>query len=202
MARHKVFICYSHKDQELFDELLTHLDPYSRQDLEIWTDQKIMAGAEWQPEIFRRIARADAEVVLVSPDLLASEFVSQKELPRLLAAREEGRLTLTPLFLRHANAQQLRFEVETVGDTRELDLTQMQGFNLPSEPIADLTGAGRDKALATAAEKLRQALTALPEPGARPPRPRRELTVVLERRRASRGPWRSLLRCAWAPTLS
>ncbi len=183
MARHKVFICYSHKDQELFDQFLIHLDPYGRQDLlEVWTDRQIMAGEEWEPKIFRSIARADAAVVLVSPDLLASDFVREQELPRLLQAREEGRLTLAPLFLRHAGTKFLRFRVETADGDREIDLTQIQGLNLPAEPLALLEPAARDKALADAAETLYEVLSELPAPEARPARPRRELTVALELR--------------------
>ncbi len=183
MPRHKVFICYSHQDRELFDQLLKHLDPYSHQDLlEIWTDREIPAGDEWQPEIFRRIAGADAAVALVSPDLLASDFVREQELPRLLQAHAEGRLTLTPLFLRHAATELARFEVETSGGVREIDLTQLQGLNLPSEPLAMLEPAAQDKVLAGAAEKLYSVLRGLPRAEARPARPRRELTVVLELR--------------------
>ncbi len=183
MARRKVFICYSHKDQEYLDQLLIHLDPYNRQDLiEIWTDRQIMSGDEWQAEIYRSIARADAAVVLVSPDLLASDFVCEQELPRLLQAREEGRLPLAPLFLRHAGTRLARFEVETADGVREIDLTRLQGLNDPSNPLAVLSPAERDKALAGAAGKLYGMLEALPEPSARPARPRRELTVDLELR--------------------
>ena len=141
-----------------------------------------MAGAEWEPEIYRSIARADAAVVLVSPDLLATEFVHDQELPRLLQAHEEGRLVVAPLFLRHAGTRFVRFKVETAGGERTIDLTELQGLNKPSEPIAVLPPVQRDQALADAAEKLKGVLQGLPEPTARPARPRRELTVVLELR--------------------
>ncbi len=183
MPRHKVFICYSHKDKELFDQFLKHLDPYSHQHLlEISTDREILPGAQWQPEIYRRIAGADAAVVLVSPDLLASEFVREQELPRLLQAREEGRLTLAPLFLRHAATKFLRFEVDTADGVREIDLTELQGLNQSSEPLAVLPAAEQDKVLAAAAEKLYDVLRGLPGSHIRPGR--RELTAVLELRQA------------------
>ncbi len=183
MPRHKVFICYSHRDKELFDQLLTHLDPYDNQHLlEIWTDGKILAGDEWRAEIFRRIAAADAAVVLVSPDLLASDFVCDHELPRLLQAREQGRLTLMPLFLRPAATDIMRFEVDGADGSREINLSEIQGLNPATEPLAGLEPAARDKALADAAKKLLGVLRALPRPDARPARRRRELTVALETR--------------------
>lgn len=181
MARHKVFICYSHQDAELFQELLTQLDPLEHQDLlEVWTDQQIMAGEDWEPRIYRAIDQADAAVVLVSPDLLASDFVRDHEIPRLLAARAERGLHLAPLFLRPANADLLSFTVETADGPRKITLKSIQGLNLPSKPVTKLGRAARDEALANAARRILEILGAMPE--VRPPRPRRELTAALELR--------------------
>ena len=187
MARRKVFICYSHQDQELFDELLIHLDPLTRvkpdndqTQLEIWTDKKIPAGREWEPEIYRRIDEADAGVVLVSPELLASDFVSKKELPRLLAARAERALRLTPLYLRESVARHLTFEVETANGPYQINLTDIQGLNDPKLPLAKLSRAERDEIWAQVPPRL---LTAEESGSERQIRPQQhEIVVLLELR--------------------
>ncbi len=196
MARHRVFICYSHRDKKLFDELLVHLNPIENQGrLEVWTDQQIMAGDEWEPEIYRAIDRADAAVLLLSPDFLASDFVRDNEIPRLLGLRQERGLKVFPLFLRSAIPDLLSFPVAG-GDP--VVLTELQGLNTPQEPVAALSEAARDQALAAAARKVLEAVGTMDEPRLVPAKPRRELTAVLELRdgrvvrRYGQPPWYDL----------
>jgi hypothetical protein len=193
MPRRKVFICYSHEDRDLFERFRTQLDPLTHQDLlEVWTDVEIRAGEDWEPRIYRAIAEADAAVVLVSPDLLASDFVRQNEMPRLLQARRERGLELLPLFLRSSTADLVRFPAEGADP---IALTDIQGLNTPAEAIAELPPAAQDRTLAAAARALHRLLPAMPEPVARP---RRELTAVLELRdgrvvrRYGQPPWYDL----------
>jgi hypothetical protein len=88
--RDGVFISYSHKDSEIFDELLTMLDPV-REGLQIWTDQMIEPGELWEQKIEEVLASVKAAILLVSPDYLKSEFIKNKELPQLRkAAKERG----------------------------------------------------------------------------------------------------------------
>ncbi len=183
MARRNVYICYHRQDQEFLDQLLIRLDPLGRQDrLKIWTDREILAGAEPDVEISRSIATADAAIVLVSPDLLASDVIRDRELQRLVQAREDGRLILLPLFLRHVPAGHARFTVENDEGSREIDLTRIKGLNDPRAALASLAQSERGRALADIVEAIDRRLEALPTPAARPTRPRRELTIILELR--------------------
>ena len=52
--------------------------------VDIWSDERLLAGYEWRPQLAAAIDRAALAVVLVSPDLLASEFVMKTELPALI----------------------------------------------------------------------------------------------------------------------
>ncbi len=61
------------------------LKPLTAKGLVVWSDERIGVGRVWRAELDRAIARADAALVLVSPDLLASEFVMHEELPALQA---------------------------------------------------------------------------------------------------------------------
>ncbi|MEE8525956.1 MAG: toll/interleukin-1 receptor domain-containing protein, partial [Thermoanaerobaculia bacterium] len=133
-----------------------------------WTDLELQTGEDWEPGIYRAIARADAAVVMVSPDFLASEFIRDKELPRLQEAREERGLNLMPLFLRHSTVHLL-----------PEPLTRIEGLNDPGEPLADLSPSRQDEVLAAAAETIYRTLEAQKS---RPAVPRRQVTAALELR--------------------
>jgi hypothetical protein len=48
-------------------------------------DQQILPGEHWRAEIERAVERSRFGLLLVSPGFLASDFITKKELPALLA---------------------------------------------------------------------------------------------------------------------
>jgi len=50
-----------------------------------WIDQQILPGEHWREEIQDALERSRFGLLLVSPEFLASEFITQNELPLLLA---------------------------------------------------------------------------------------------------------------------
>ncbi len=90
-----VFVSYAHEDKELCRRLAVMLGIVLKaRGYDLWWDQTMVAG-DWNPQIDEALERAVAGIVLVSVDSLASEFVMERELPRL---RQRGRVA--PVYAR------------------------------------------------------------------------------------------------------
>ena len=87
-----VFISYAHEDEEWLLRVRQFLKPLERQALiDCWDDSRLQSGDKWKSEISKALVSADAAVLLVSPAFLASDFISDEELPKLLTrATAEG----------------------------------------------------------------------------------------------------------------
>ena len=87
-----VFISYAHKDEKIWmDKLLDHLAFVKSAGVQIWTDREIKPGQRWHEEIQWSIAAAKVAVMLVSGNLLHSEYINGNELPNFIeAARSDG----------------------------------------------------------------------------------------------------------------
>ncbi|MBF0181416.1 MAG: TIR domain-containing protein [Magnetococcales bacterium] len=78
-----IFICYAREDLRFKEQLLTHLKPLEQ--IYAWHDGVIEPGEPWLPEIVSAIEACDVGIFLLSPHLLASDFIRKEELPRLRA---------------------------------------------------------------------------------------------------------------------
>ena len=88
MAARVVFISYAHEDDDLRRRLEVLLKPLVRKNrLEIWADDRIGVSRVWSQEIDGNLGRAEFAVLLISADFLASDYVMDVELPRLVQRR-------------------------------------------------------------------------------------------------------------------
>lgn len=134
MPRDQVFISYSHKDRKWLDALLTHLQPYIRDDsISPWSDKDIQPGSKWFEQIRAELDRARVAVLLVTPNFLASDFVHKHELTPILTEAEKGGVTILWIHVRASSYQKTPIaEYEAVID--------------PAKPLAQMK-AERDAAL-------------------------------------------------------
>lgn len=97
----QLFFSYSHKDEDLRDQLETHLAVLKRQGvIETWHDRRIAPGDDFAAAIDGRIDTADVVLLLVSPDFLASDYCYEIEMRRALERHEAGQTRVIPVILR------------------------------------------------------------------------------------------------------
>ena len=97
---------YSHEDQEWKDRLCQMLAPFLRDgniELQLWsTDQGIQPGESWHEAIQGALKAADVAVVLVSASFLNSDYAMKHELPEIVGAAADGRLSLFWVYVSRA----------------------------------------------------------------------------------------------------
>ncbi len=97
-----VFISYSHLDEAWKDRLVRHFRLFELQGLavEAWHDRRIPGGGDWEAEIQKAMAEADAAILLVSADSLGSKFINEREVPFLLGRSKADGLPVVPVVVR------------------------------------------------------------------------------------------------------
>lgn len=109
LPREKVFISYAHADKNYLNRFYIHLNGIFRNEEDrfmLWSDRDIQGGEPWEERIDQALDSAKVAVLLVSADFLASRYITEHELPVLLRAAEEKKVTLlsfvlSPCSIRH-----------------------------------------------------------------------------------------------------
>jgi len=138
-------ISYSHADEKWRDELRKFLKPLVRQKrLRVWDDTAIDAGEQWWEEIMKAFRSANVAILLMSPDFLASDFITQQEWPFLIdrAKMQEGGMRLLWLAVRPS------------GFEHEPDIKALQALNDPKRPLSDLQKSARETELTKVCNKI------------------------------------------------
>ena len=92
----KVFISYSHSDEEAAHQLAEDLE---RRGLHVtWIDRLVTPGDSWIPRLQDVISGVDAVLVLISPESVESQWVAQ-EIAFALAEADKGRPFVVPVLL-------------------------------------------------------------------------------------------------------
>jgi formylglycine-generating enzyme required for sulfatase activity len=100
----KIFISYSHQDDELRKELTPHLASAKDQKLiELWHDREIKAGADWAREIDEKLDLADIILFLVSADFIDSRYCSGIEMKRAIERHQDKTAWAIPVIIRFSD---------------------------------------------------------------------------------------------------
>ena len=83
-----VFVSYAHRNKKLAVEFLDQLEelllPSKDYQFDLWFDNYIDVGEKWREQILDSLDKADTGLLLVSPAFLASQFISESELPAFI----------------------------------------------------------------------------------------------------------------------
>jgi hypothetical protein len=153
-----VFICYSHKDEQWRDRLLEFLQPINFDGQIVWSDLDLEQGDIWDEKIKEVLPKVTVAVVLVSQAILNSTYVRNEELPRLLKRFEEKKVRIIPLFVKHADVENVPFHyTNEQGEAKTFYLNKAQSppNNSPRNPLYTLSDPEQDKILLSVVQNLR-----------------------------------------------
>ena len=139
MTAKKVFISYSHKDEDAMMELDKFLGPLERKgEISIWTDRKILPGQNWQAEILRELESADLTLLLVSANFLVSNFINDEEIPRAFQRRNDAGSHVVPIILDNCH-----WDVTMLKDYQAIpkDGQPITEFTIPSKAWTEVSRA-------------------------------------------------------------
>ncbi len=145
-----VFVSYSSKDRkksaDLVEQVFTSIRGLRHSPefgLELFIDdERLRAGDQWDAAIERALEAADLGVLLLSPNFLDSDYVMQKEAPRLYERSRSGGVRLVPVLLHTCpfetipwlNAQHIRPR-----DRKALSELEASGRTQLDRALAELT---------------------------------------------------------------
>ena len=143
VKRTRIFVSYSHKDAQWLERLRIHLKPLEREGLiDLWDDTRITAGSLWREQIYAALDCARVAVLLISADFLASDFITDNELPPLLDAAVNDGCTILPVLVQPSLFEQTP------------QLSRFQTVNRNNRTLAEMKDAERENLLVTLAKEI------------------------------------------------
>lgn len=91
----QVYISYSERDRDWLEQLTVHLLPLKRSEY-----INLAIAPDSSDEAVRAIEAARMAIALVSADFLASDWIAELEMPKLLNRRRSGGLPFVPILVR------------------------------------------------------------------------------------------------------
>src|ERR1041385_8450291 len=80
MKRPIIFVSYSHRDERDKSRLVTQIRVLERDsDVDLWDDNRIKPGSDWETDIDAAMTRAKVAVLLVTANYLPSKFILDVE---------------------------------------------------------------------------------------------------------------------------
>ncbi len=105
-----IFISYSKNDNELRQELHTHLSSLRRRKIvSNWDDRHIIGGELWDDTIKTKLKEADIILFLVSANFINTDYIWEHEIPIAEEQRKNGKARVIPIILKPCQWTKLDF---------------------------------------------------------------------------------------------
>lgn len=137
-----LFFSYSHKDEDLRNELETHLALLKRQGvISAWHDRRITAGSDLNQAISSELESCQIILLLVSAHFLASDYCYEKEMKRALEKHEDETAVVIPVILHPCDWQSAPFghlrATPTDGKPVSMFANQQEAFAIIAKDIRE-----------------------------------------------------------------
>ena len=101
MGTLNLFISYSHEESEPYlADLLKYLNEQNCSGINIWYDEKISPGSDWDDLIKQRLNSADIVLLMLSQSFLNSRYIQENELSVAIKRHQSHECRLVPIFTR------------------------------------------------------------------------------------------------------
>jgi len=146
----QIFYSYAHEDEALRDDLDKHFAALRRQGyIESWHDRRIGPGKEWANEISEHLKNADIILLLVSKDLIASDYCYDVEVKMALMRHSLGEARAVPIVLKPT-------------DWKDTPIGKLQA--LPTDAKAVTKWGNRDEAFNNVVKGLKKVIKEIRQP--------------------------------------
>ena len=97
----KIFLSYSHIDEEFKNKLDVHFAPLKRNNkVDTWNDRKLIPGTLFDEEIKKHLTEDDIIILLISADFINSDYCYEIEMTTALERMKNGTAVVIPIILR------------------------------------------------------------------------------------------------------
>ena len=140
----KVFISYSHEDEDMKNQMDKHLIMLKRSDkIDVWQDRQLIAGQEWDDSIKSELDAADVILLLISVDFNNSKYIWEKELATAMQRHAAGTAVVIPVILRKC-------------EWNEMPYAKLQALPTNAQPVSSFSD--KDAAYTDIAVGIRKAV--------------------------------------------
>jgi len=140
----RVFIAYARENQEEQKYFLKLLSPLIENgSIQVWHDQMIPIGTEWELQIKDALYTADIVVALVSVYSLSSTYFMKHEMTKVFERMQRGECEIIPVILSECLWKETRFgSIQALPENG----TPIAAYARPEIPFADIAQVLKEKA--------------------------------------------------------
>src|SRR5687768_12359297 len=104
----RIFISYSHDDFKYMEIIRKSLAAREqKKEIEVWTDEKIIAGQNYNSNITMALETADIVLFLISINFISSWYIANVELRNAVERHKQGMVKLIPILLEDCDFESL-----------------------------------------------------------------------------------------------
>lgn len=139
MDQFKVFISYSHADEWLKNEFLTHLSALKRNGtISVWHDRMIPPGGIIDEQIDQNLHQCDLFLMMISSDFINSDYCYATEYKSIIERKNRNEVEIVPVLVRECDWD--------VGGLRSFNALPPDAIAVTKNAIARADAQSRDAA--------------------------------------------------------